>query len=42
VLLANVAIRSRRRIEWDAATLRVTNLPEANRFVTKEYRPGWL
>ena len=42
VLLANVAIRSRRRIEWDSAALRVTNLPEANRFVTKEYRPGWL
>lgn len=42
VLLANVAIRSRRRIEWDSAALRVTNLPDANRFVTKEYRPGWL
>jgi hypothetical protein len=42
VLLANVAIRSRRRIEWDAAKMQVTNLPEANQFVTKEYRPGWL
>jgi hypothetical protein len=41
-LLANVAIRSRRRLEWDSASLRVTNLPDANRFVTKEYRPGWL
>ncbi len=42
VLLANVAIRSRRRIEWDSANLKVTNVPEANQFVTKEYRPGWM
>jgi predicted dehydrogenase len=42
VLLANVAIRSRRRIEWDSAAMKVTNLPDANQFVKKEYRPGWM
>ena len=42
VLLANVAIRSRRRIEYDAATMKVTNVPDANQFITKEYRPGWM
>jgi predicted dehydrogenase len=42
VLLANVAIRSRRRIQWDAAAMKVTNLPDANQFITKEYRPGWM
>lgn len=42
VLLANVAIRSRRRLEWDAAAMKVTNVPDANQFVTKEYRPGWF
>ena len=42
VLLANVAIRSRRRIEWDAAAMKVTNVPDANQFITKEYRPGWF
>jgi predicted dehydrogenase len=42
VLLANVAIRSRRRIEWDAAAMKVTNVPDANQFITKEYRPGWM
>jgi hypothetical protein len=42
VLLSNVAIRSRRRIEWDAANMKVTNLPDANTFITKEYRPGWM
>jgi hypothetical protein len=41
VLLANVAIRSRRRIEWDSANMKVTNLPDANQFITKEYRTGW-
>ena len=42
VLLANVAIRSRRRIEWDSANMKVTNVPDANQFITKEYRPGWM
>jgi predicted dehydrogenase len=42
VLLGNVAIRARRRIEWDAAAMKVKNVPEANQFVTKEYRSGWM
>lgn len=41
VLLGNLAIRTRRRLEWDSANMKVTNFPEANRFVTKDYRPGW-
>jgi hypothetical protein len=28
-------------IEWDAANLKVTNLPEANAVVRTEYRKGW-
>lgn len=42
VLLGNVAIRTGRRIEWDSKKLRVTNLPEANRLIRTEYRPGWV
>lgn len=42
VLLGNVAIRTGRRIEWDSQKLRVTNLPEANRLIRTEYRPGWI
>jgi hypothetical protein len=42
VLLANVAIRSRRRIEYDPKTMKVTNVPDANQFITKPYRPGWM
>ena len=40
-LLSNIAIRSRRRIEWDSAAMKVTNLASANEFVTKHYRPGF-
>ena len=28
-------------IEWDAANLRVTNAPDANALLKREYRPGW-
>jgi predicted dehydrogenase len=41
VLIGNVALRARRRIEWDSAALKVTNLPSANEFVTSQYRPGF-
>ncbi|ACB76788.1 Gfo/Idh/MocA family protein [Opitutus terrae] len=41
VLLSNVAIRARRRIEWDAATMKITNLPAANQYVSKSYRAGF-
>jgi len=41
VLLGNIAIRAGKRIEWDAEKMSVTNLPEANRFVKREYRKGW-
>ena len=42
VLLANVAIRSRRRIEYDPQSMTVTNVPDANQYIKKEYRPGWF
>jgi predicted dehydrogenase len=40
-LLSNVAVRARRPIEWDAQAMRVTNLPEANQYLTTAYRPGF-
>ncbi len=40
-LLGNVARRVDARIEWDAANMKVTNLPEANKYVHTEYREGW-
>lgn len=41
VLLGNVALRARRRVEWDAEKLQVRNIPEAARLIRREYRPGW-
>lgn len=40
-LLGNVAKRVDARIQWDAENLRVTHLPEANRYIRTEYRQGW-
>ena len=41
VLLGNVAYRTGRKIEWDAARLKATNCPEAEAFLRREYRAGW-
>ncbi len=41
VLLSNLAVRAGRRIEWDGKNQKVTNLPMANQWVTKEYRKGF-
>jgi predicted dehydrogenase len=40
-LLSNLAIRARRPIEWDSERMTVTNDPDANRFLTVNYRPGF-
>ncbi|MCA9418190.1 MAG: gfo/Idh/MocA family oxidoreductase, partial [Candidatus Omnitrophica bacterium] len=39
--LGNVAYRTGKKIEWDSKEMRVTNAPEAERFVRREYREGW-
>jgi predicted dehydrogenase len=39
--LGNIAKRVDTRIEWDAAEMKITNLPEANAYVRRDYRPGW-
>ncbi len=41
VLLGNVAYRSGKRIEWDHKAFKITNAPEAARFLRREYRKGW-
>ena len=29
------------KLEWDAAKMKVTNLPEANNLIKPVYRRGW-
>jgi len=41
VLLGNVAYRTGEKLEWDAQKLKATNCPAAEKYVRKEYRPGW-
>jgi predicted dehydrogenase len=41
VVLGVVALRAGQKIEWDGPNLKVTNLPEANQYIHREYRSGW-
>ncbi len=48
VLLGNLALQpslkdkvARTRLLWDGEAMKVTNLPEANQFLKREYREGW-
>ena len=40
-LLGNIALRVGRTIAWDPKEERVTNCPEANRLLEREYRAPW-
>ena len=42
VLLGNVAYRVGKKIEWNGQELRATNCPEAETYLRREYRDGWL
>jgi hypothetical protein len=39
--LAIVSVRAGTRIEFDRVTRQITNNPEANKLLTREYRKGW-
>ena len=41
VLLGNVAIRIGKKIEWDGTNAKVTNVPDAEKYLKREYRKGW-
>ena len=42
VVMGNLTLRfPGQKLEWDAKDMRVTNVPEANDFITREYRKGW-
>jgi predicted dehydrogenase len=41
VLLGDVSIRAKQKIEWDGENMKVKNVPEAQKFVQEEYRKGW-
>ncbi len=42
VLMGNLAVRGAgKRLQWDGVKMEVTNVPEANQYVKREYRDGW-
>ena len=48
VLLGNVALRAdlkpkltRTRLHWDSENFKITNMPEANQYLQRDYRVGW-
>ena len=41
VLLGNVAYRAGKTLQWDHAAMKATNAPEADPYLSREYRKGW-
>ena len=39
--LGNVAFRAGQKLEWDPVNMKAKNVPEADRFIRREYRKGW-
>ncbi len=39
--LGNISLWTGEKLKWDAAAEKVTNHPEANQYLTKEYRKPW-
>jgi len=40
-LLGNVAIRTGKKLNWDGPNMKITNVPEANEYLQRQYRAGW-
>ena len=36
-----VALRTGNMVEYDTVNMKITNVPEANKFPVSEYRKGW-
>jgi len=41
ILLSAVALRAGKKIVYDPEKMEITNLPEANKYLRREYRKGW-
>jgi len=42
ILLGNVAARAGQKLAWDGPNFKVTNLPDADKYLRREYRQGWI
>jgi hypothetical protein len=41
ILLGAVALRAGKKVEYDAVNMKITNAPEADKYLVREYRKGW-
>jgi hypothetical protein len=41
ILLGGVALRTKKRLEYDSRNMKITNDEQANKYFHREYRPGW-
>jgi hypothetical protein len=41
ILLGAVALRAKKKVEYDTSTMKITNNEEANKLLYREYRKGW-
>ena len=39
--LAAASLRAGRRLEYDSASMKITNVADANKYLYREYRKGW-
>ena len=41
ICLGNIALRFNEKLFWDAENMKITNVPEANELIHRQYREGW-
>ncbi len=41
VTLGTVSLRAGRKVVFDSESMKITNVPEANKYLVREYRKGW-
>jgi hypothetical protein len=41
ILLGAVALRAGKKVEYDSANMKIPNLPDAEKYLVREYRKGW-
>ena len=41
ILLGTVAFRTGKKLEWDAESMKASNCPEADQYLSRTYRKGW-
>jgi hypothetical protein len=41
ILLGAVALRAGKKVDYDSASMKITNIPDADKYLVRQYRTGW-